>query len=88
MKKLIALLLIMVMVIAATACQAKPEAPKTEEMTEEMTEETMEETTEEAMDMQRIVVKPSANKPCTISEMRRSLRITERQPTAPTIGIA
>ena len=38
--------------------------------------------------MQRIVVKPSANKPCTISEMRRSLRITERQPTAPTIGIA
>ena len=46
MKKLIALLLIMVMVIAATACQAKPEAPKTEEMTEE----TMEETTEEAMD--------------------------------------
>ena len=24
----------------------------------------------------------------TISEMRRSLRITERQPTAPTIGIA
>ena len=50
MKKLIALLLIMVMVIAATACQAKPEAPKTEEMTEEKTEETMEETTEEAMD--------------------------------------
>ena len=46
MKKLIALLLIMVMVIAATACQAKPEAPKTEEKTEE----TMEETTEEAMD--------------------------------------
>lgn len=28
MKKLIALLLIMVMVIAATACQAKPEAPR------------------------------------------------------------
>ena len=25
---------------------------------------------------------------CTISEMRRSLRITERQPTAPTIDIA
>lgn len=50
MKKLIALLLIMVMIIAATACQAKPEAPKTEEMTEEKTEETMEETTEEAMD--------------------------------------
>lgn len=49
-EKLIALLLIMVMVIAATACQAKPEAPKTEEMTEEKTEETMEETTEEAMD--------------------------------------
>lgn len=43
---------------------------------------------EAAPDMQRIVVKPSANKPCTISEMRRSLRITERQPTAPTIGIA
>ena len=50
MKKLIALLLIMVMIIAANACQAKPEAPKTEEMTEEKTEETMEETTEEAMD--------------------------------------
>ena len=38
--------------------------------------------------MQRIAAKPSANKPCTTSEMQRSLRITVRQPTAQTIGIA
>lgn len=38
--------------------------------------------------MQRIAVKPSANKPCTTLEMQRSLRITERQPTVQTIGIA
>ena len=38
--------------------------------------------------MQRIAVKPSANKPCITLEMQRSSRIAVRQPTAQTIGIA
>ena len=38
--------------------------------------------------MQKIAAKPSANRPCITLEMQRSLKITERQPTAPTIGIA
>ena len=38
--------------------------------------------------MQRIAVKPSASKPCTTLGMQRSLRITERQQTVQTIGIA
>ena len=38
--------------------------------------------------MQRIVVKPSANKPCTTSEMQHSLRIMVKQPTVLITGIA
>ena len=38
--------------------------------------------------MQRIAVKPSANKPCTTSEMQHSSRIMVRQPTVLITGIA
>lgn len=38
--------------------------------------------------MQRIAVKPSANKPCTTSEMQHSLRIMVKQPTVLITGIA
>lgn len=35
-----------------------------------------------------IAARPSANRPCITLEMQRSLRITERQQTVQTIGIA
>ncbi len=38
--------------------------------------------------MQRIAVKPSANKPCTTSEMQHSLRIMVKQLTVLITGIA